>query len=171
MVVWFIALMLVAFGWLAYETRFLSVRLPCCSRVASYTPPLYVELPKGYYGDWHCGLCNKEFSGEQPIRVITDKYWGGLFPCWVKLETCDDCATKILKQIEDAQNGKKHRVKYPSYPRSTEGIGQPYNSELVVLFDGQEIGTFSQFDKRGDVKVAMSDHLVGKGKWKFCKEA
>lgn len=127
-----------------------------------YTPTgeFYVEWPSG--GSWQCGKCNKWFVGARPERVVQNNGHT------MRFITCNDCADKMLKDME-----RPHKVEYPHYNGNGHN-GDSYrydNLTLTVTYDGQDIGTFDTYSKRGEVKAAMSKYMEGSGKNKYCINA
>jgi len=120
---------------------------------------------------WQCGKCNKWFGSVRPERVIQNNGHTMTFI------TCNDCAEKMLKEIE-----RPHKVVVPhytapiwpnkSYNIDTEPLcgktwleehpnGHHADQSMTILYDGEDIGTFDMYSKRGDIKTAMNKNRVG----------
>lgn len=108
---------------------------------------------------------------------------------YMRFVTCNDCADKMLKEMERPHKvavphyngGGWHNMDiWKTFVGTTSKEittmpplcgkawleehpnGHHYDTEMTILYDGEEIGTFDQYSKRGDVKATMSAHTTRK---------
>jgi len=164
MPIWFIVAMVVAFGWLGYETKWLTIRLPQYSRVGSQLKlnlPLTTEERNAdsTIVQWLRHQREIDYRPDNGQRCPMCREWGQDIVHHYQVDgctfnVCEVCSEKIAKQIAVAQSGKPYKVHGPSYSR---GPSHYVYGAMEISFDGKPIGTVSAWDKPAKLKLLMSE--------------
>ena len=156
MPVWFIVLQIALWSWLLWETNLLRLRLPVGKVYLATPQPLLLTQPNPI-GFCQIGSCNEGRYGYHlayEYQAYTTRF-----------RACPEHAAKILKEFNNAWNGKGTKAKMPHYTGYVaNGIGNGYiysdtncpNQGIEIFDNGKLMIAVNGKYKKGMIKTVMA---------------